>query len=350
MAFTFKEFPNVSYHDADLRELIRLYNELVDTYNNLQNEIQEALDYIDTFEETTDAKIKEEIAVTMSLYLQRLQNVENLIAVLQEEVEKQGSEISQFQPQIDALKNAIVKQKIYIDTLHNELVDEFHKYKYGVGEYIDGRLSSFENEIRNIVTKLDRLDVVNPINGKYEDINKVLAELYNSIQLSFGITAKEYDKLQLSAQEYDRLAISAIDYSTKAYFIFWELRQGLMRSPFTGLMANYKDVIYKLADLHKCGFTAKQYDNLEVTARDFDTWAVTAFNYDWFGRQMILKKEGITAATYDNLKLSAKEYDSKKLTAYQYDTYGNTLLTENLQGSTCSCISCNPDVLQPNNM
>lgn len=341
------EFPNVSYKDADLRELIRLYNLLVKIYDNLQNEIQQAIDFINSFEKTTDEKIQQEITIVMAHYQQRLLAVEKLVAALEVRLTNDEEEIATFQPQINDLAKSLREQRYYIDNLYQEFREEFHNYKNGMGKYIDGRLYLFEAEIRKIVTHLDRLDVINPINGKYEDINKVLSELYQSIQLSFGITAKEYDKLQLTAQEYDRMMISAIDYSTKAYFIFWELRQGLMRSPFTGLMTNYKNVIYKLADLHKCGFTAKQYDALEITAKDFDAWAITAFNYDWYGRKMILKKEGITALEFDNLKISAKQYDEKQLSAYQYDTYGKALL-ESQTITTCQCMSCNPDVLQPN--
>lgn len=341
------EFPNVSYNDADLRELIRLYELLVKTYDSLQDEIQQAMDFINSFEQTTNDKIQQEITIVMAHYQQRLLAVEKLVHALEIRLTANENEIDTFQPQINDLAKALKEQKYYVDNLHQELIEELHEYKNGVGKYIDGRLYLFEEEIRRMVTKLDRLDVVNPINGQYEDINKVLSDLYQSIQLSFGITAKEYDKLQLTAREYDNMMISAIDYSTKAYFIFWEMRQGLMRSPFTGLMTNYKNIINKLADLHKCGFTAKQYDNLQITAKDFDAWKISAFNYDWFGRKMILKKEGITALQFDNLKISAKEYDEKKVTAYQYDTYGRAIL-ESQTITTCNCMSCNPDVLQPN--
>lgn len=348
MGFSFEEFPNVSYHDADLRELIRLYNQLADTYNNLQNEIQEVLNYIDTFEQTTDAKIKQEITITMSLYTQRLINVENLVHELEQTISTYPNQFKSLQTQIDSLTADLKRNTQYLTNLHQELLQEFHNYKNGMSDYVDGRLQAFEEEIRHIVTKLDRLDVTNPINGKYEDINIVLNDIYKSIQLSFAITAIEYDKLGITAREYDNLKISAIDYSTKAYFIFWELRQGLMRSPFTGKNTHYSNIIYQLANLHKCALTAKQYDDLNMTALEFDAWNITAFNYDWFGKQMLLKREGITAKAYDDLRLSAEKYDSKKLTAGEYDIYGNAILTNTAEIKACQCMSCNSDVLKPN--
>lgn len=346
MAYSFKEFPSVSYNDADLRELIRLYNELLSIYEGLKQEMQNMLDYIDTFEETTDEKIKEQITVTMSLYTQRLIKVETLMQGLEVAVKSNAEAISKFQPQIDALTQTIKDQKYYLMNLNQELREEFHQYKNGTGEYIDGRLDAFETKILDMVTKLDKLDVVNPMNGNLEDINKVLDDIYNAIQLAFGLRAEEYDKLQLTALEYDKMRIKAIDYDTKSFFLFWNLTAALMFNPFTGKQSHYSVVINRLADLHKCTFTAKQYDELQCTAIDYDAWNINAFNYDWFGMQMILKRQGITAEDYDKQKITAEKYDNEKIIAYRYDTYGNSLFKD-VDTTTSKCMSCNPDVLQP---
>lgn len=346
MSFSINEFPNASYYDSDLRELVRLYNELTDTYDNLQNEIKQVTDYIDTFKQTTDDIVKEEITITMSLYTQRLIAVENMVEQLEQTTQQYGIDLQKFQPQIDEINTRIKNLTNYFQNLHQELLEEFHDYKNGVGKYIDGRLDNFETEIRKIVTKLDRLDVVNPINGMYEDINAVLADIFQIVSLSFGLTAGEYDAIELTAWEYDKQRVKAIDYSTKGYFIFWELRQGLMRSPWTGTNTHYSNIIYQLTDLHKCGFTAKQYDELQCTAIDFDSWIINAFNYDWFGREMILKREGITAQNYDDKKYTAEKYDNAEITAYRFDNYGNALFTIPNAGTPVS-MACNPDVIKP---
>lgn len=347
MGFLTNEFPNSDYYQTDLRELIRLYKELQATYNNLQNEIQEAIDYINNFQVETDKKIQQEITIAMANYTQRLIAVENLVKALEEELKGQTALIPTLQAAIEQLRHDIVQNNNKLLNLYNELLEQFHEYKNNIDKYVDDRMHQFENYIYQIVTKLDRLDVINPFTGKYEDINKVLFEIFNAIQLSFGITAGEYDKLQLTAGQYDRMRIKAGEYSTKAYFIFWELRQGQMRDPFTGRMNHYSNIIYKLTNLHKCTYTAKQYDDLHMTAQEFDAWMINAFNYDWFARQLIYKREGITAGTYDKLELTASEFDDKKMTAIRYDLYGNQLLTDPiLNRKACACMACNPDVLQ----
>lgn len=346
MAYSNYEFPHSSYYDADLRELLALYKDLKATYDGLQDEINKLLEYIDTLPQTVDQIVKEQIAISISLYQQRLANVEALVKALETHVNNLQGEVDTFQPQINQLYIDLQRNVQYFQNLHNELIEQFHIFKNGTSKYLDERMDEIEAYLYEVATKLDHLDVINPINGRYEDVNKVLADIYASITVAFGITAKEYDSLQLTAQEYDRTGISAIDYSSKAYFIFWELRQGMMRSPFTGKMTNYKNVIYKLSDLHKCCITAKQYEDLSLTAQEFDAWIINAFNYDWYGRQMILKREGITASNYDAMELSAKDYDKEMLTASRYDIYGNAVFTI-VDPETLKCMACNPDVLHP---
>lgn len=346
MSFSQYEFPNASYYNDDLRELIRLYKDLTAIYNNLQDEIQQVTDYINNFEADTNEKIKQEITIAMSLYTNRLIKVENLVAQLENSITPMQNNIAANAAAILALENKLNADVRKLQTQYNELVELFHEYKNSLDGYIDGKMTDVQNYLEEVVTKFDRLDVTNPVNGKFEDINVVLQDLFRVISQSYGITAIEYDLMGLTAGEYDRMRISALDYSTKGYLIFWELRQGLMRSPFTGKMTHYSNIIWMLADLHKCGLTAKQYEDLTITAQEYDAWMINAFNYDWFGRKMVLKRQGISAKNYDTLKLSAQAYDSKAITASRYDIYGNAIFTVQ-QIESCTCQSCNSDVLQP---
>lgn len=345
MSFMQYEFPNASYYNDDLREIVNLYRKLTESYNGLQDQINDVLEYIDTFQQTVDQTVKDQIAISMSLYLQRLLAVEQMVNQLNVKVDTFQEQIDVFQPQIDKLRIDLERHVIELRTLNNELREEFHEYKHNIDEFINERFVDIETKLYEIATHLDHLDVINPINGKYEDINVVLHDIVEMMGKSYGITAREYDALGLTAGDFDRMKISAIDYETKAYFIFWELKQGLIRSPFTGKNTHYSNVIYQLANLHKCTFTAKQYDDLTITAADYDAWKVNAFNYDWFGQQMVLKKEGATAAFYDGQKVSAETYDKREITAYQYDTYGKSYWTV-LLPKTCDCMACNHDVLQ----
>lgn len=344
------EFPHADYYESDLRELIRLYNELTATYDGLKDEIQKMLDYIKDFDANVSEEIQKNIQLVMSIYTQRLIKVEQLVKELEDTVNKLDDEYIKFpdlQKEVDRLTALINDKYFELNRNYLNLVELFHEYKNGLDAYIDAKAEDLEKYIESIVTHLDRLDVTNPINKKFEDINKVLQDIFALIQQSYSLTAKEYDNLKLSAVEYDRMKIKAQDYDTKGFLIFWELRQGLMISPFTGSSVKISTVVNMLTNLHKCTFTAKQYDDIGFTALEFDSWKISAYNYDWFGRKLVLERKPIDAETYDKLKLTAEIYDKKELTAGQYDTYGNALLTLLPTFTPCQCQSCNSDVLFP---
>lgn len=308
MAFGNYEFPNSAFYDGDLRELVRLYKDLMDKYNNIQNQIQEALDYINTFDDTVDDKIRDAIAVEMSLYLQRLLKVETQIEALEKEL---NTFETATRANIDSLSHLIIELRADLTALQSDMfqrienvIELFHEFKNGITSMMDGERERLEQYIIENVTHLDRLDVINPITGLFEGIQKVLNQIVDMFQFSFALTAREYDELQLSAWEYDKLRITALEYSTRAYFIFWDKRQGMMRNPFTGLMTSFETVITKLCDFHRYALTAKQYDALQLTAKAYDDKQITAFNYDWRGRlylDVIAEGRAITAEIYKGL-------------------------------------------------
>lgn len=82
----FDQFPYTNNHELNLNWLLQKMKNLEEIYQHLQDEIKEVTDFINNFEEwfnqNVDQKIDERIAVTMSLYLQRLQQIEKLVAQL----------------------------------------------------------------------------------------------------------------------------------------------------------------------------------------------------------------------------------------------------------------------------
>ena len=114
----------------------------------------------------------------------------------------------------------------------------------------------------------------------YEPICKVLNDIYGKLRY-FGITAEQYDSLQLTADDYNALMISASDYDLYAKMILYKSPWFYMYSPFTGKYEFYQDVIYQMADLLKPNpITAAEYDALNITATKYDKKQITAAKYD----------------------------------------------------------------------
>lgn len=150
-------------------------------------------------------------------------------------------------------------------------------------QWVEDRLQAFIDSLPEILTVL----VYNPVAGKVTDIQQAVNDLY-TVACYLGITAEQYDSLQLTASEYDALELTAAEYDQYAYKLLHYPDPDLyMISPFTGLTVLVKDVVTDLAHLHMGGITAADYDALELTADAYDAMEITAFNYDWFADQIL---------------------------------------------------------------
>ena len=162
----------------------------------------------------------------------------------------------------------------------------------------------------------DYILVINPVSKKITTLNQCLVDFYNYFYTIGTITKKKYDKAKLTLAYYDSLKIKFIDYNIKAYFMLFKemeldgviknildevekkddlLREDisslelltLINSPFTGKVEELKKVVNILADLHKNTFTALEYGNLNKKANEYDNILVSAYNYDWHGKNYI---------------------------------------------------------------
>ena len=60
-----------------------------------------------------------------------------------------------------------------------------------------------------------------------------------------------------------------------------------MISPFSGQYVKVKDVVMDLAHCHMEGLTAAEYDALDLEAEEYDDKNITAFDFDWFGKDIL---------------------------------------------------------------
>ena len=103
--------------------------------------------------------------------------------------------------------------------------------------------------------------------------------------------------------------------------------------------------------------TAKEYDDLGLTAEAYDNYNINVYDYDylakWYLREKqivgfminpltglkdtnfnvindivshLLRDNALTAEEYDIKELEAADYDSKEITAYNYDFYAKVIL------------------------
>ena len=104
-----------------------------------------------------------------------------------------------------------------------------------------------------------------------------------------GLTAQQYDALELAAEEYDEQRLTAYEYDFYSARKLEIDERFYMFDPFNGSIKLISSVVYELTELHKgdSAFNAEQYDALEVTAGRYDEQELSAYSYDWQGKLLL---------------------------------------------------------------
>lgn len=304
------KYPYTDFHEMNLDWLLTTYqsivnklNETIDWCNNHQTEYEEAMRRLEAVENeiyTFEQQIRAEFAALQA-------NLEAEFAQQQAELQRA---LQETQTQVDA---AIIQMQNEVSQQLSDFVEEFYQLKAEVQAEINRLLGIINQAIESLNATLeannqfifnyveDRLDafidmipdyehiyVYNPYRGEVTLLQQAINDLY-SVAAIWGLTAAQYDSLELSASEYDNLGLSAIEYDTLGYKLLYKDPDLYMINPFTGSYDPVKTVIDYLAGLHKAeSFTATEYDALELDADTYDAYECTAFNYDWFGKLYIV--------------------------------------------------------------
>lgn len=336
----FNEYPYRNISDTNLDWLFKSYQQIVNDINELREwvanhqveyeellaEVQRIANEIDTFEAAVNKEFVDLTAKLEKDFADLKNEVEKELSDTKKEIEDEFNEaIADFTQVFNELKASvesdIASMKIEINRLLVYLENQISVIDENVRGYIDDKLADFIAHLPDY----ENLIVNNPVTGTQTNVQTAINDLYLHFNV-FGITAAQYDSLQLLARVYDAKEISAYEYDSQAYNVLgYPDPNHYMRSPFTGLIVKNEVVILDLANLHKNALTAAEYDALEIEAANFDAMELTAYWFDWYG--ISLRDSAIIASNYDALDLTASEFDAKEIVAINYDMFANTLLT-----------------------
>lgn len=261
-------------HKGEYVELKRRVDALENEIDTFETQIRSEFDKLKQDQQAEFEALKAETKATITAEVDRLERLVNeAIANLEAEFNRLLIEV---RTKINDLETQI---QLAIINLNNTL-DINNEYMM---RWVENRLQDFINSLPEILT----VEVYNPYRGEVTDIQQAINDIY-SIACVFGLTAEQYDSLQLTAQAYDLKALTAMEYDQYGYKLLNYPDPDLyMYSPFTGEVVLVKDVVMDLAHLHMGGVTAEVYDLKELTAEVYDALELTAFNYDWFGDQLL---------------------------------------------------------------
>lgn len=264
---------SLSYYEA-ICKMTNKVNELIQYMEDFETDVLvKANDYTDN----EIAKAKVEIGVEFEEFKNSVGiTLESFQSQIDEFGIKYEGEIQDLYRKYVELNNSISTLYTYFDTYRESIDDRFSDMYVDLLRYIE-----------ETVSRVDRLYVINPVNGKYESIQVVLNDMYRALNWG-SLTAEEYDRMGLTASTYDGKRISAREYDSAGKFALFNELYNRMISPFTGVMTYFGDVINDLANLHKNALTANEYDVKEFSAEVYDGLGASAYSYDWNGRTVIV--------------------------------------------------------------
>lgn len=294
----FNQYPYRNISDTNLDWLLTNYGKIVTDVAELKawresqteeyEELKRRVDYIeneiDTFEEEINNRFAD---LDRSIHEDFDALTGEIRAELQEtkrEIEQEFAQaLAEFTRLFTQLKTQvevdIANMKADILSLQYALEQEVADIRIETREYVDERFEDFIAHLPDY----EHLIVRNPVTGEQSTVQVALDSLYDMFNID-GITAAEYDALELTAAEFDALELTATEYDKHAYSLLGVPDpRYYMRSPFTGEIVPVKDVVYDLFGLHNQGMTAADFDALDLTAEEYDALELQAYYFDMFG-------------------------------------------------------------------
>lgn len=275
----------------------------------LLNQLQTLQADVDNLKKDTNDYTDEEIKKLFDLLSQRISNltdyVNGEIAELKSYVDDENKKISD---KVDNLKfyidEKLTNLKKYVDSeilevrtlltetenrLHLEIVNGDETTKDFARIYTEQARLELLEKINALSFRVDNITkefpfVYNPTQGKQEDLQKTINDLYLYLRVH-GITCFAFDSLKITVAEFDSLKILARNFDIRGSEIFevWEKETAF--SPWTGEKITLKELCYQIAEKinmnHK---TASEYDKRTITASEYDGAKTTAYDFDWTKR------------------------------------------------------------------
>lgn len=294
----FNQYPYRNISDTNLDWLFTNYQQIVNDvkdlndwrkshetkYEELLRRVNRIDTEIDTFEADVERKFNDLEAAIYHDFEVLTTEIRNELAQTKAEIEREFDEaLAEFTRLFNDLKSSV---ELEISQMKSEILELKYELAVQIGEVREEVRIYIDNKFEDFIAHLpdyEHLIVRNPVTGEQTTVQVALDSLYDMFNID-GITAGEYDSLELTAGDFDALNITAGEYDKHARTIlgYPDMRY-YMRSPFTGEIVPVQEVIMSLWGLHNQGISAGDFDAADLTAGEFDALELQAYYYDMFG-------------------------------------------------------------------
>ena len=294
----FNEYPYKDVENINLDWLLKNYRQIVNDLTELKNwRVSHTQDYeeamrrltaveneINTFEAEINERFADLDAAIHADFEALTGEIRQELADTKAEIKAEfDAALAEFTRLYNALKNEVETElaamKSEINRLTFELREAISNFRVEMVGYIDERFDIFLQSLPDY----EHLIVHNPVRGYDTTVQVALDDLYASFNV-FGLTAREFDSLELTCAEFDAKGLTAHEFDSLGYKLLnYPDPTYYMRDPFTGEMALVSTVVMELYGLHAQTMTAADFDALELTCDEFDAYEISAFDFDFFG-------------------------------------------------------------------
>ena len=146
-------------------------------------------------------------------YLVGFEELQEQVAEIQALVNILNSQTTQNTQDIVLLREKINTD---INNLKLELEEEINGAYNTLKQYVDNNVDDLNNKITNI--QIGAISVYNPTNGLLQPLQVVLNDLYE-VSNKDGLTATEFDALELTATAFDAYQITAYEFDSEGKII-----------------------------------------------------------------------------------------------------------------------------------
>lgn len=161
----------------------------------------------------TNAEALQELKTYVEEYLHGFEELKEHVDAIDVIIASLSSQTEKNTQDIEALTNKINTD---IDNLRIELIAEINGAYNTLKAYVDYNIEDLDNKITNI--QIGSISVYNPTNGLFQPLQDVLNDLYG-VSNKDGLTATEFDALELTATAFDAYEITAYEFDSEGKII-----------------------------------------------------------------------------------------------------------------------------------
>ena len=186
MAYGAFEFPNASFYDSDLRELLAMYKKLTAEYDSilatveaLNKKVNDLYNYVDAEIANAVKKALAEVNAKIVVINEKIATINGIIAAQEEKINnlKQYTD-TRFTEERNITESTIEQTRTEIEAEIKKLTVDFSAELFKLWEYV-----------RDLSFNLP--PIYNPVTGRYDAIPKTVDDIWNALRVH-ALTVARY--------------------------------------------------------------------------------------------------------------------------------------------------------------